>query len=170
MSLDSEIKLAVTERPCLITSTGGKRIKWLVDTGASVSCLDSTVYEQIKTWCKTLPTPDKLSVNSATGHFFAIKGVANIPLTFEGRNINQPCLIVDGLKARAILGVDFLKANGVVYYGATNMVEIAQVEKEGTDQWYTREEMPCWATRSTVIPPRAATFISTRCALTNGTV
>jgi hypothetical protein len=103
----------------LNTTIGDINIKWLVDTGASVSVLDAKIFKEIlksvhghqiiKSRKDVITT-----IKGATGHAFRTLGEFKIPILVKGTNFVLPVIVVENLTAGAILGLNFLE-----HYNAT---------------------------------------------------
>jgi transposase InsO family protein len=96
---------------------GRTQVRWLVDTGASISVLDgklfSKIYADNPTLCVSLQVGQG-PIKGATGHTFQVLGRYRIPMTVQNREFFIEVTIVNQLDAKAILGVDFLESYNAV--------------------------------------------------------
>ena len=94
-----------------------KKTKVLYDTGADVSCIDDKEFRKIPS--KQRPEKNAYSQDrrfeSASGDDLEVKGVINLPITINGRNVTHPFYVVKNLSDPVILGADFIHAHKLCY-------------------------------------------------------
>ena len=97
---------------------------FLLDTGAAVSLLRIDLWNRIRPNDLTTLQPynDKKLIG-AEGTPLRIYGSTVITATMETHQFRIPVVVVDQLTSEAILGLDFLKANGCVIDAAKGTVE-----------------------------------------------
>jgi hypothetical protein len=88
----------------------GHKISFLIDTGASISCISSAVFERVKT------DTDKLSLvegglDNVSGGSVSITGIASLDLQF-GQSLFPHDMLVAQVSEAAILGMDFFAVYG----------------------------------------------------------
>jgi hypothetical protein len=117
MTMDAnKTQLYIAKRPFLSTTIAGKTIRWLIDSGASLTCLSDKLFalfppEQVT----ELPLPPELSIQTASGQLFDLKGLYLLPIIIGKSVYKHPVVIIRNLAANAILGTDFLqRANATV--------------------------------------------------------
>jgi transposase InsO family protein len=110
---------------------GQTQVRWLVDTGASISVLDGKLFRKIYADNSTLCVPLQVGqgpVRGATGHTFHVLGRYRIPMTVQNKGFFIEVTIVNQLDAQAILGVDFLESYNAVINMNQGSVSLADNE------------------------------------------
>ena len=89
----------------------GVQVRFVLDTGASVSLLSRDVWEQIsnKTQANTLEPWTGPQLTGVEGSPIVIHGVTAIDITIAGEVLRADILVASGLSTQAILGLDFLQ-------------------------------------------------------------
>ena len=82
----------------------------LVDTGASVTVLNKKIFEKLPPSSKSLLSPVKLNLVTATGETSAFIGKLSVDIKIENKYFSQDILIAD-IQNDGILGVDFLSCH-----------------------------------------------------------
>jgi transposase InsO family protein len=118
------------ERPFLQSKVYSKEIKWLLDTGASISCLSEEIFRSLGN-LTLQPLPPTFSVHGATGHFFEMLGSILLPVNIQGVRRDSTVVIVRNLRAKAILGMDFCIRQRVLIDTVTQTV-VFQDKKPST--------------------------------------
>ena len=109
----------IDKRPFLTAVTNTKAIKWLLDTGASLSVMEENLFKQLNVPKRKVPDPYCV-VTGATGHSLKLLGTYMIPLSIAKHGtVFHPVTIAKVLPTKAILGNDFIKKYGLVIDGAT---------------------------------------------------
>ena len=98
--------------------------------GAVITCMNTELFQTIPNECKErLPTPKRLHVHAASGHQFRVQGMFGVKIMMTQQLTQQTnqsqmlkVLVVDGLTAGAILGMDFLVAQRVIIDTETRKV------------------------------------------------
>ena len=109
----------------------GEKVACLFDTGADVSCMNSTVFERIKTEVKLHTIEKQKPLKAAGGQTFKVHGVQNINLELDGKQVKHPFLVIDDLNESIILGIDFITKHGLNYAPATREF----TWQDGTSRW-----------------------------------
>jgi len=105
------------KRPHLKCDLEGIEINCLVDTGASVSVISSSVFRRLPNhWTlQKLPIPPGFRLSGASGSVLQLVGCYQLRMRVLGREIERPFYVISGLsKAQAILGIDFIKEQQMV--------------------------------------------------------
>ena len=85
---------------------------WLVDTGASVTCMRRQAFERLDRSLMTqLEMSKTFSITGATGHDFDLVGAFDMPIRIANRTYRFPVIVTEQLQVEAIMGIDFLKAH-----------------------------------------------------------
>lgn len=103
--------------PVINCKIGGENITCLVDSGASVSIVEESFYEQIKKDPLLINDRETLNVRAITGHDLQITSSFKILVNIANKKYLQKFFIVrQDLKAhyRAILGFDFIQQNKII--------------------------------------------------------
>ena len=103
----------IAKRPFISTKIAELIIRWLIDSGASLTCLSEQLFDLIPTeQTQRLPLPPELSIQTASGHLFEITGLFVLPINIGKSSYRHPVVIIRNLAANAILGTDFLNRTG----------------------------------------------------------
>ena len=103
--------LPVTHSYRLSGTVNGVPTTFVVDTGASITVLDETLWEKThRGECSLEPWTGHRLVG-VEGTPLHICGVSNVELKFAGETFHCPVLVARSLTSEAILGLDFLEAN-----------------------------------------------------------
>lgn len=87
----------------------GHDMSFLIDTGASVSAIKTTVKDQISQLASLTPTATSISsIKSVSGDVIAVQGLINLPFTIGHNSYPFTALVIDKMAYDAILGRDFL--------------------------------------------------------------
>ena len=110
----------------------------LVDTGATVSCINQKYYESLAQHHKVQTSPIKLRIYVADGGVCHVRKAATISFLVAGRSFTHQFVILSGCNRPFILGTDFFKKHW------------ANIDY---DKRHLPKVMPTRAIRSTTIPP-----------------
>jgi hypothetical protein len=105
-----------------LMNEAGESSSWLLDSGAAITVADPSVVPK-ETMIEALPR--SFEARSASGHKLEVVGKAIIRLKVQEKWLSVPVVVVEGLRTRAILGVDFIRNNNVVIEGGVGRVTIA---------------------------------------------
>ena len=157
----------VSKRPFLETTIGANKrpVRWLVDTGAAVSCMDSDDFEEVKKIAdvEELQIPPWLKVEGATGDTFQLIGYFRLPLSVGQEERPHEVLVVKGLATRAILGMDFLqKYNATIDCQTRQVVFMPKVDSIRSREGDSNTTQPVVAAEVVLIPPRKARLLPCR--------
>jgi len=89
-------------------------VKFMIDTGASVSLIREDVWsgitagqdKHLEAWNKNLV--------GVEGSPLSVQGVTTLDITLAGIVVRSDILVANTLSAEAIMGLDFLESNGCV--------------------------------------------------------
>ena len=95
-------------------SVGGKNIRFMLDTGASVSLLSDQTWSLISDQTASLASWGGRSLVGVEGSAIQIEGVATLNLCFSGVMVKGEFIVAKSLNTEAILGLDFLEQNQCV--------------------------------------------------------
>ncbi len=125
-------------RPYLLGMVNGQRVKFLVDSGASVTVVADTLMRNNRLqWEQTrLPLPSALRITGITGNTINLVDYLEAEVKVLGRTMTRPVIVVSGLAPdlMGILGYDFIKDEGLVIDGQENRCYFKRV-LEGQTDW-----------------------------------
>ena len=112
----SNFNIAVTGSPnsCII-KLENKKIRTLIDTGAEVSLIHERVYNKLQFEPK-LNTKHQTSLQAVNGKQLNVRGLIQLPFKIGNEKVTHPFYVVKDINRNAILGRDWLTANGVRIY------------------------------------------------------
>ena len=95
------------KRPTIVSEVNGKEIRWLMDTGASHTLIDSS---HNLDWDKFHRTPNEIQeLVGADGTPFPVICTVIMPIKLAGKIFHHRVIVVENLVARAIIGTDLIK-------------------------------------------------------------
>ena len=96
--------------PTIETRIGDKRVQWLLDSGAKVTCIDLSWGIDFSQFPE-----QEVSVNlqGADGSPLEIVKCVSLPIKIRGRTLRQRVFVIPHLASRALLGYDFMKKHRV---------------------------------------------------------
>ncbi len=93
---------------------------WLFDTGASVSLISIKEFRKISPEHRPQKKPATINLTCASDKMLSIVGIYDFNLTIQGRTIRHPVYVANNLGNAAILGIDAIKAFGLIYSPSKN--------------------------------------------------
>ena len=103
---------------------GKLRCRTLVDSGAQVSLISKQMYDNLPFKHKMVRAGPKLQ--AANGESLKVLGSTNLTFTVNGLTMRETFCVKDGLNRNFILGMDWLKDNGVRIYFDLGMLRIGK--------------------------------------------
>ena len=134
----------------------GQDIKLLVDTGAGMSVIDEQFTRDI--YKGELPKLQKsalTNVKTVSGEELPVLGKIKVTLQIAGGKYPCELQVVKNLTYEAVLGRDFLRANGAVI----NLQGTLQLDDSPTDQLAAGISCPVRVLSTCVIPPSSETVL-----------
>ena len=110
-------------RPFISVDFQGTSSKWLVDTGADISCMKISDFRKIPTSMRPTKLAKQSKLLCASGNTLKVKGVYPINLKVLGLSKIQPVYVCENLKEN-ILGIDAIKKFGLTYSGTNHEVSL----------------------------------------------
>ena len=107
-------------RPHVEVYINGVCVKFLIDTGASVSVISEDIFSRIKDTAalESLPVERGFKLKAASGHGLTVVGLYQFYLTLLGRSMQRPLYVMDGLTSSTpIFGIDFICEQQLVVAG-----------------------------------------------------
>ena len=102
-----------TEAYPVIRVVSGIKVRFMLDTGASVSLLSGDMWEQVSKGANVKATALEPwtgpRLTGVEGSPIVIHGVASIDITLAGEIFSADILVASGLSTQAILGLDFYR-------------------------------------------------------------
>ena len=110
-----EVNVATSlDRNTILVEIGCKKIQALVDSGASVSCIQKSTFDKISQGNSFEIQPSKIArIVGVGGEHHQVLGQAKITLNISGMNIDQNFIIIEQLHHPLILGLDFMQQHNV---------------------------------------------------------
>ena len=141
-------------RPFIPSYVYGKRIDWLADTGAGISCIDSKLLLGLNIDPSTVISANIEPV-SASGHDLHVLNCTFLPIRINGHVYTFPVYVIENLASKAILGHDFLSRFAAVIDAAANSVQFPPPV----------DALNVFTTSECVIPPHALKQVSAKTSL-----
>ena len=88
-----------------------KKIEAVCDSGASVSCLSLSIYNELKQTHKFDLQPCLRKLKAANGLPIEVKGVVRLPVVIGSKSHEHDFCVLDKSEAHCLLGLDFLETN-----------------------------------------------------------
>ena len=88
-----------------------KKIEAVCDCGASVSCLSTLIYDELKQIHKLDLKPCVRKLRAANGLPIEVYGVVRVPVIIGPKSFQQNFCVLDKSEADCLLGSDFLETN-----------------------------------------------------------
>lgn len=89
----------------------GKSVTYLIDTGANVSAIRASVWQQIPQMTKHPPTQTYItSISAVNGQSIAVLGQIELPFSINDKTYPFNVLIIEGITYDVILGRNFLES------------------------------------------------------------
>ncbi|KAL3876293.1 hypothetical protein ACJMK2_034158 [Sinanodonta woodiana] len=103
----------------------GRKVNFLIDTGATVTIINIPVYEQMSDLQKPYLEPDSQQMKMADGKCIQTRGVGNMDVTINGSEVKHAVWVAEIDKAiDGILAFDFLQRNQCVIDAGTNTFKL----------------------------------------------
>ena len=113
MALNDRTNFVISTVPhesfCLYGFVNGVRVRFMVDTGASVSLLHSDVWHRISASHAALQPWSGPRLVGVDGSELRVCGYVKLALKIGTASVSTPVVVVDTLTAEGILGMDFLR-------------------------------------------------------------
>ena len=92
---------------------GGQNIKWLYDTGATVSVISDQLYRSLQD--KGVPVLNRGTLTSANSSKMKVVDRRTFQFSRNNSEATLPVYVVENLNERAIAGMDLINALGICY-------------------------------------------------------
>ena len=153
------INLAGNPDSCIVR-IGGQRWRALIDSGAQVSLVDSTLFEELRKKNLVTKINRKAHLQTANGQPLKVKGCVVMEFKVGQEQLKHQFFVVQGLSRKIILGKDWLTDNGVRLYWDLGTLRVGR-------SYVTMEEDLHIArvvriTTDTVITPQSVTICPAR--------
>ena len=139
----------------ILPTVKGKRLKILVDTGASISCADMSVLKSINITRQDLvPSSDIQRITGVGGEMHAVLGKIDLPISIDGLTLYHSFYVFQHLFTPILIGMDFLDANQALI----NFVDMTVTLCGGIAEVSLLVPNPCHLVKlscDTVIPPKS---------------
>ena len=104
--------VAPLERNKVIAIVKGKRVKMLIDTGASISCVSMSLLNQMSVKRYDIqPSFDIQRISGVAGEIHNVMGKIELPVKISGLTLYHSFYVFQELYTPIIAGMDFLDAN-----------------------------------------------------------
>ena len=113
--IGTEVNVATSlDRNTILLEVNGKKIQTLVDSGASVSCIQKEMFDKINRDNCFEIRPSKIArIFGVGGERHHVLGQTKIALKITGLTVEQSFIIVEQLHHPLILGLDFMHEHNV---------------------------------------------------------
>ena len=111
----ASVKDDSTGRPFISVNMHGVSGSWLFDTGASVTLISLKEFRKISPDNRPPRMSPITNLSGAGGESLNTHGIYNLKLTINGRTLVHPVYVASNLSSPAILGIDAIKAFGLLY-------------------------------------------------------
>lgn len=109
-----EVNVATSlNRNTILLEVNGKKIQTLVDSGASVSCIQKATFDKINKNSVQIQPSGIARIVGVGGERHQVLGQAKITLKISGLNVDQNFIIIEQLHHPLILGLDFMHEHNV---------------------------------------------------------
>jgi predicted aspartyl protease len=137
----------------VIGNVKGTQIKWLIDTGATVTLLAKRVFDEIEKTYKILTTEEVQDIMTAEGKPLKLYGTVTLDVVVGSSKYQRKVIIAD-ITVDGILGLDFMNENQTVLNISEKMLTI-----NGESHHLKLEsKLGCYrmvSAESFVVPPRS---------------
>lgn len=112
---DMEVNVATSlDRNTILLEVNGKKIRSLVDSGASISCIRKTTFDSISKNSSFEIQPSNIArIVGVGGERHQVLGQVKLTLKISGVNIDQNFIIIEQLHHPLILGLYFINNHNV---------------------------------------------------------
>lgn len=155
-----EIHSISNMRPFLQVTICNQTVSALVDSGASVSAINSAFFKQLTkrfgnmqfAKCNALP----IKLTAANGQSMAPSEIRKIPIILpSGKQTRLDVHVIENLNSPLILGINFLKQHKATIDCATNEVQLNELQGQSSQGEDKETEFPLLAKETLVIQPFA---------------
>jgi hypothetical protein len=108
-----------------LADTKGVTTDWLLDSGAAITAVDPSVVPE---GTQVEAAAPNFEARSASNHTLVTKGVCDLRIRLKDKWLQHRVYVLEGLRTKAILGIDFIRKKNVVVEGGLGRVTIAGVE------------------------------------------
>ena len=112
---DMEVNVATSlDRNSILLEINGRKIQSLMDTGASISCLQKSTFDKVNQNDSIKIQPSSISrIVGVGGERHQVLGQARLTLKIAGVDFDQNFIIIEQLHHPLILGLDFMQQHNV---------------------------------------------------------
>jgi hypothetical protein len=131
----ADLNTKPNRRPIVTGTVNNNKVKFLVDSGASISVIAESTFRSLwQHWnFFRLPTPTHFRVQGITGHKIQVVDYVMVEIEILGKMIRRPMVVVSGLDhTQAVLGWDTIHEEGLVVDGAKDRVYFGQKKESAT--------------------------------------
>ena len=121
-----------SNRPFISVDFQGTSSKWLVDTGADISCMKVSDFRKIPAQQRPAQLTKQSKLLCASGTALKVKGVYPVKLKVLGQTRLHPVYVCENLKEN-ILGIDAIKQFGLTYSGLTHKVSVVSNQNSDSE-------------------------------------
>lgn len=109
----NELETTTDDRPYAHVTINGSRVRGLLDSGATISCLGKNALETVQR-LKLTPKNFRSSVQTASGEGQTITGYADVEVEYAGQRALLRFFLIPSLAQELYLGVDFWRTFGLL--------------------------------------------------------
>jgi hypothetical protein len=111
-----KVRQILTDGNFVFVIANFQKIRALIDTGASRSCVSSKFVKQLKLKTKPIKTGDARVLFSADNNAIKTEGTVDIDLKIQGLVIPFEFTVIQNLSQKLIIGLDLLNASQAKIY------------------------------------------------------
>jgi len=118
--------LSIEDNNYLIGRIGRQSVRCLIDTGSGYSIIKQSIASKLKLKVKPPDYDQRNELYAANGSVLHISGFAEVVVHFGTHSILHEFTVVTNIDPHVLLGVDFLKENGMILDYSNSIVTFAQ--------------------------------------------
>ena len=150
-------------RPTIAVRINGQQVGALLDTGSSVTLLDSSLKQTLLRKGSNMARPVAIRLCGADGRELVNEGCYSLEISFGKRSSFYNVMFIHKLQVPCIIGMDVMSKAGVVIDTASGCVNFS-------NPMTVKGEQSLCLVKTTILPPKSETQVKLKCngPFTNG--